>query len=209
MKEKYQYAANILACSRFGWNTEKQCIDVDSREVLETWLKAHPKKFYTPGNPFPMFERLGQIFGKDRATGSAAVSGFDAEEQIREEPDEEDPTMDDYFMSSEPIATGPADTQGIPGQATTLSVDRTASTRRLSGKKGSRQTYWKGWLMRCTNPLRLRGSTFRFLQTRSQGRMRKLRRERSWLSLGLLIMMPFKWSSRYVRILGWRRVSGD
>ncbi|MED6198868.1 hypothetical protein PIB30_070645 [Stylosanthes scabra] len=126
MKEKYH---------GFGWNAEKQCIDVDSREVLETWLKAHPKKFYTPSKPFPMFERLGRIFGKDRATGSVAVSGFDAEEQIGEEPDEQDPTMDDYFMSSEPTATGPADTQGILGQGTVSSVHRTAFTRRLSGKK--------------------------------------------------------------------------
>ncbi|MED6197478.1 hypothetical protein PIB30_056835 [Stylosanthes scabra] len=121
MKEKYQYAADMLGCSRFGWNAEKQCIDVDSKEVLEAWLKAHPKKFYTPGKPFPMFERLGRIFGKDRATGSAAVSGYDAEEQVAEEPEEEDPTMDDYFMSSEPTATGPADTEGIPGQGTASS----------------------------------------------------------------------------------------
>ncbi|MED6197899.1 hypothetical protein PIB30_061160 [Stylosanthes scabra] len=98
-------------------------------------MRAHPKKFYTPGKPFPMFERLGRIFGKDRATGSAAVSGYDAEEQIAEEPEEEDPTMDDYFMSSEPTATGPADTEGIPGQGTASSVDHTTSTRKLSGKK--------------------------------------------------------------------------
>ncbi|MED6195278.1 hypothetical protein PIB30_036478 [Stylosanthes scabra] len=58
---------------------------------------------------------------KDRATGSVAVSRFDAEEQIGEEPDEEDPTMDDYFMSSEPITTGPADIQGIAEQGTTSS----------------------------------------------------------------------------------------
>ncbi|MED6173144.1 hypothetical protein PIB30_056500 [Stylosanthes scabra] len=45
---------------------------------------AHPKKFYTLGKPFPMFQRLGRIFGKDRATGLAAVSGFDAEEQVEE-----------------------------------------------------------------------------------------------------------------------------
>ncbi|MED6224510.1 hypothetical protein PIB30_084760 [Stylosanthes scabra] len=119
----------------FGWNVERQCIDVDSREVLESWIKAHSKKFYTPGKPFPMFERLGRIFGKDRATGSAAVSGFDAEEQLGEELDDEVPTMDDYFMSSEPTATGPDDTPGNAGQGTTSSVDRTASTRRLFDKK--------------------------------------------------------------------------
>ncbi|MED6124554.1 hypothetical protein PIB30_059956 [Stylosanthes scabra] len=82
-----------------------------------------------------MFERLGRIFGKDRATGSAAVSGFDTEEQLGEEPDDEEPTMDDYFMSSKPTATGPADTLGNAGQGTASSVDRAASTRRITGKK--------------------------------------------------------------------------
>ncbi|XLU70790.1 hypothetical protein S245_029843, partial [Arachis hypogaea] len=37
---------------------------------------------YTPGKPFPLFERLGSIFGKDRATGLDACSGKDAEEDV-------------------------------------------------------------------------------------------------------------------------------
>ncbi|MED6211688.1 hypothetical protein PIB30_076102 [Stylosanthes scabra] len=39
MKEKYQYAANMLACSGFGWNEEKQSVEVDSRDVLDAWMK--------------------------------------------------------------------------------------------------------------------------------------------------------------------------
>ncbi|MED6146902.1 hypothetical protein PIB30_039058 [Stylosanthes scabra] len=61
MKEKYQYTVDMLACNGFGWNDEKQCVEVDSREVLEAWMKANPKKFYTLGKPFPVFQRLGRI----------------------------------------------------------------------------------------------------------------------------------------------------
>ncbi|QHO44721.1 Myb/SANT-like domain-containing protein [Arachis hypogaea] len=74
LKEKYQYAADMLACSGFGWNHDKQCVEVDSKDVLDAWMKAHPTKFYSPGKPFPLFHRLEGIFGRDRATGAAAVS---------------------------------------------------------------------------------------------------------------------------------------
>ncbi|XP_072061107.1 uncharacterized protein [Arachis hypogaea] len=55
LKEKYQYAADMLGCSGFDWNHEKQCVEVDSKDVLDAWLKAHPTKFYSPGKPFPFF----------------------------------------------------------------------------------------------------------------------------------------------------------
>ncbi|KAL4304921.1 hypothetical protein AHAS_Ahas16G0026600 [Arachis hypogaea] len=41
LKEKYQYAADMLACSGFGWNNEKECVEVDSKDVLDAWLKVH------------------------------------------------------------------------------------------------------------------------------------------------------------------------
>ncbi|MED6152445.1 hypothetical protein PIB30_092169, partial [Stylosanthes scabra] len=115
MKEKYQYAADML---------------------------AHPKKFYTPGKSFPMFRRLGRIFGKDRATGSAAVSGFDAEEQVEKEADDDGPVFDEHFMLSTPTPTadgptadGPAQTQGNVGNGAASSADHVTSSRRVSGKK--------------------------------------------------------------------------
>ncbi|MED6183435.1 hypothetical protein PIB30_037864 [Stylosanthes scabra] len=69
---------------------------------------ANPKKFYTPGKPFPLFQRLGRIFGKDRANGSGAFSGFDAEEHVDEEADEEEVDMDDVFMSGTPTTDVPS-----------------------------------------------------------------------------------------------------
>ncbi|KAL4343732.1 hypothetical protein AHAS_Ahas11G0107800 [Arachis hypogaea] len=100
LKEKYQYATDMLACSEFGWNHEKQCVKVDCKNVLDTWLKAHPTKFYSLGKPFPLFYRLQSIFGKDRATRTGAVSGFDAEEQVNEETKDQAIGFDDFEMSS-------------------------------------------------------------------------------------------------------------
>ncbi|KAL4370700.1 hypothetical protein AHAS_Ahas06G0092000 [Arachis hypogaea] len=40
LKEKYQYAADMLACSGFGWNHDKQCVEVDSKDVLDAWMKV-------------------------------------------------------------------------------------------------------------------------------------------------------------------------
>ncbi|RYQ99191.1 hypothetical protein Ahy_B07g087086 [Arachis hypogaea] len=92
----------MLACSGFGWNSKKQCVVVDSKDVLDAWMKAHPTKFYTPGKPFPLFHQLEGIFGKDRATGAGAVSGFDAEEQVDEEIEDQTQGFYDSDMSANP-----------------------------------------------------------------------------------------------------------
>ncbi|XP_020987972.2 uncharacterized protein LOC127745615 [Arachis duranensis] len=76
------FVAEMLGCSGFGWNSEKMCVEVDSKQVLEAWGKGRNVTLYTPGKPFPLFERLGGIFGKDRATGLDACSGKDAEEDV-------------------------------------------------------------------------------------------------------------------------------
>ncbi|QHN83881.1 uncharacterized protein DS421_20g708600 [Arachis hypogaea] len=58
------------------------CVEVDSKQVLEAWGKDRNVTLYTPGKPFSLFERLGNIFGKDRATGLDACSEKDAEEDV-------------------------------------------------------------------------------------------------------------------------------
>ncbi|MED6194072.1 hypothetical protein PIB30_025147 [Stylosanthes scabra] len=82
LKEKYMYVAEMLACSGFGWNSEKMCVEVDCKQVLEAWGKGRNITLYTPVKPFPLFECLGKFFAKDRATGLDACSGKDAEEDV-------------------------------------------------------------------------------------------------------------------------------
>lgn len=40
LKEKYQTAVNMLSCSDFARNEAKQCVEVDSKQVFEIWLKV-------------------------------------------------------------------------------------------------------------------------------------------------------------------------
>ncbi|XP_020974157.1 uncharacterized protein LOC110270047 [Arachis ipaensis] len=82
LKEKYMFVAEMLGCSGFGWNFEKMCVEVDSKQVLEAWGKGRNVTLYTPGKPFSLFEHLESIFCKDRATGLDACSGKDAEEDV-------------------------------------------------------------------------------------------------------------------------------
>ncbi|RYQ98634.1 hypothetical protein Ahy_B07g086402 [Arachis hypogaea] len=55
LKEKYMYVDEVLGCSGFGWNSQKMCVEVDSKQVLEAWRKS---------------------------TGLEACSGKDAEEDV-------------------------------------------------------------------------------------------------------------------------------
>ncbi|QHO50758.1 hypothetical protein S83_002484 [Arachis hypogaea] len=132
LKEKYQYAADMLACSGFGWNHDKQCVEVDSKDVLDAWMKAHPTKFYSPGKPFPLFHRLEGIFDRDKATGAAAVSGFDAEEQVNEETEDTTVGFDESDMSPYPDnGGGPA----MQGQASQSEAGVSAGSTRRYGRK--------------------------------------------------------------------------
>ncbi|XLS91596.1 hypothetical protein HN51_067604, partial [Arachis hypogaea] len=88
---------------------------------------AHPTKFYTPGKPFPLFHRLEGIFGKDRATGAGAVSGFDVQEQVQEEEKDHCPSLDDFGMS--------ANVSFHERQGAGSHSDACAASGRHSGKK--------------------------------------------------------------------------
>nr|XP_029145622.1 uncharacterized protein LOC114924621 [Arachis hypogaea] len=97
LKEKYQFAADMAACSGFGWDDVKQCVVVDNKEILAAYLKKQGQRLYTPGKPFPLYPRLEKIFCKERASGVDAVSDNDAEEEVQKDGDE---AMDDeeFFM---------------------------------------------------------------------------------------------------------------
>ncbi|KAJ9562039.1 hypothetical protein OSB04_007199 [Centaurea solstitialis] len=65
-------------CFRSGTGSK---VTVDA-QVLDEYLKKHPSKNYIANKPFPQYERLTRIFGKDQATGSLAEPAADAMENI-------------------------------------------------------------------------------------------------------------------------------
>ncbi|KAK2641590.1 hypothetical protein Ddye_023353 [Dipteronia dyeriana] len=89
LKDKYSAAYDMLNTSGFGWNDTHKCVTV-SPEILEEYLKKHPNKNYTANRPFPHYERLVTVFGKDRATGNMAESVAYALDNMRLETKESD-----------------------------------------------------------------------------------------------------------------------
>ncbi|KAL4574730.1 hypothetical protein LXL04_021566 [Taraxacum kok-saghyz] len=58
--------------SGFGWDTIKCCITADA-EVWDEYLKSHKSAACFRDKPFPQYDNLCKIFGKDRATGNGAT----------------------------------------------------------------------------------------------------------------------------------------
>ncbi|KAI3751651.1 hypothetical protein L2E82_22742 [Cichorium intybus] len=81
LKDKFSAAYDMQNTSGFGWDDARKCVIVDSPEILEEYLKKHPNKNYVANKPFLAYERLANVFGKDRATGSMAESAADANEE--------------------------------------------------------------------------------------------------------------------------------
>ncbi|XP_023749060.1 uncharacterized protein LOC111897336 [Lactuca sativa] len=72
--------------SGFGWDTNKCCITADA-EVWDEYIKSHKGAACFRDKPFPQFDNLCKIFGKDRATGHGATDlGEDMTETQRNSP---------------------------------------------------------------------------------------------------------------------------
>ncbi|KAK0571848.1 hypothetical protein LWI29_000578 [Acer saccharum] len=71
-KKQYGIVYDMLNTSGFGWNDVRKCIEVDSDEAWKSYVQHHKQAEGFRGKHFPLYERLANIFGKDRANGKAA-----------------------------------------------------------------------------------------------------------------------------------------
>ncbi|KAL4583462.1 hypothetical protein LXL04_008035 [Taraxacum kok-saghyz] len=89
LKDKFSAAYDMVNTSGFGWDDVQKCVIVDAPEILEEYLKKHPTKNYVANKPFLAYERLANVFGKDRATGSMAESAADVTTNVNVSNEEE------------------------------------------------------------------------------------------------------------------------
>ncbi|XP_060959626.1 uncharacterized protein LOC133030771 [Cannabis sativa] len=86
-KKQYSIVFDMLNVSRFGWNEILKCIQVDSDEVWNAYVQSHKEADGWRGKQFPIYDRLANIFGADRATGKAAETPADMAKAVDLEDD--------------------------------------------------------------------------------------------------------------------------
>ncbi|KAL0559054.1 hypothetical protein IC582_003643 [Cucumis melo] len=69
LKRTFQAIAEMwgLACSGFGWNDEEKCF-IAEKELFDNWVRSHPTVKGLLNKPFPYYDKLTYVFGRDRAT---------------------------------------------------------------------------------------------------------------------------------------------
>ncbi|XP_060674018.1 uncharacterized protein LOC107430438 isoform X2 [Ziziphus jujuba] len=76
-KKQYGIIYDMLNKSGFGWNDSLKCVEVDSDDAWKAYVQCNPSAKSWRSKHFPMYERLTDIFGKDRATGVGAQTPID------------------------------------------------------------------------------------------------------------------------------------
>ncbi|KAL2929745.1 hypothetical protein RDABS01_035155, partial [Bienertia sinuspersici] len=86
LRKQYDAISKILSpsASGFGWNDDGKFVTCPQC-IWDEWIKSHKNAAGLKNKPFPLFDDLGKIFGKDREVGNEAEHVFDILEDMEEE----------------------------------------------------------------------------------------------------------------------------
>ncbi|KAL5573708.1 hypothetical protein UlMin_023305 [Ulmus minor] len=84
LKKQYSIVFYLLNQSGFGWDNVKKCVQVDSNDACQSYVKAHKEADGWRGKPFPLYKRLSKIFGVDRAHGKGAETPIDVADELNQ-----------------------------------------------------------------------------------------------------------------------------
>ncbi|XP_062080595.1 uncharacterized protein LOC133785364 [Humulus lupulus] len=130
LKKQFHAISEMLgpSTSGFGWNEELKCV-VAEKSVFDEWIKSHSNAKGLRNRPFPHYEDLVTVFGKDRANGQGAMGFSKTVDEIDKEVD------NDANSEFDPLS--PID--DLIGNATN-SHTNTATTSAQSSKKSRKRS---------------------------------------------------------------------
>ncbi|XP_048500636.1 uncharacterized protein At2g29880-like isoform X2 [Beta vulgaris subsp. vulgaris] len=129
LRKQYDAISEMLSpsASGFGWNEEGTFVTCP-QTVWDEWIKSHKNAIGLRNKPFPFFDELGKIFGKDRAVGNESANVHDVlEEMDEEEREEEGQEVPQYSL--EEINPSSQNSPMGPPPSTTPSTRRTKKAR--------------------------------------------------------------------------------
>nr|XP_011470694.1 PREDICTED: uncharacterized protein LOC105353330 [Fragaria vesca subsp. vesca] len=117
LKKDYNIIYDMINKSGFAWNDIKKCVEVDSNEVWDQYVQNNKKAKGWRNKSYPLFERLANIFGTDRANGNTTEVPADMVDEQ---------SYNDYDLDLE-NDTSPQVSRQSQGLAVTIHVGETTT----------------------------------------------------------------------------------
>ncbi|KMS99982.1 hypothetical protein BVRB_1g018220 isoform B [Beta vulgaris subsp. vulgaris] len=133
LRKQYDAITEMLSpsASGFGWNDEEKFVTCP-QAVWDEWIKSHKNAAGLRNKPFPFYEELGKIWGKDRAVGNESGTVYDVLQEMehgaRVEEEHQVPDLN-AEESNSPTQCDPTGPPSSTPQSTTPSSSRTKRAR--------------------------------------------------------------------------------